>query len=222
MWQKNDKTRPHQPPTNSWCFHFLRWVVPTTRACMCVCFFGCLFVCVCLPCLGFAQVAPEALTLLCSTAMVDIAHLLRSEHLRQLASILDDPEVRWKKAKFSWSLVVFSFLLLYRMYLVVSLVDLLPSSSLLVSPIFPCLLESRWDRSSFSGDRGTAVQAAHLRVLDCERAIFIAVFLLVCTYDTRGVDDAVSHTRVVCLRFSPCAVENGQFLINSGICTNSE
>lgn len=39
------------------------------------------------------QVEPEALTLLCSTAMVDIAHLLRSKHLRQLAKILEDPEV---------------------------------------------------------------------------------------------------------------------------------
>lgn len=43
---------------------------------------------------GFrVQVEPEALTLLCSTAMVDIAHLLRPKHLRQLASILEDPEV---------------------------------------------------------------------------------------------------------------------------------
>ena len=42
---------------------------------------------------ALGQVAPEALTLLCSTAMVDIAHLLRSKHLRQLANILEDPEV---------------------------------------------------------------------------------------------------------------------------------
>ncbi|CAM9817751.1 unnamed protein product [Ectocarpus sp. 8 AP-2014] len=41
----------------------------------------------------FLKVAPEALRLLCSTAMVDIAHLLRSNHLRQLANILEDPEV---------------------------------------------------------------------------------------------------------------------------------
>ncbi|CAN0178080.1 unnamed protein product, partial [Laminaria digitata] len=41
----------------------------------------------------FLKVAPEALTLLCSTAMVDIAHLLRSKHLKQLAKILEDPEV---------------------------------------------------------------------------------------------------------------------------------
>ena len=45
-------------------------------------------------CTYFVQVEPEALTLLCSTAMVDIAHLLRPKHLRQLASILEDPEVR--------------------------------------------------------------------------------------------------------------------------------
>lgn len=41
----------------------------------------------------FLQVEPEALRLLCSTAMVDIAHLLRPKHLRQLAKILEDPEV---------------------------------------------------------------------------------------------------------------------------------
>ncbi len=40
----------------------------------------------------FLQVDPEALRLLTSEAMRDIAHLLRSEHLAQLASILDDPE----------------------------------------------------------------------------------------------------------------------------------
>lgn len=45
------------------------------------------------PVVHFLQVEPEALTLLCSTAMVDIAHLLRPKHLRQLASILKDPEV---------------------------------------------------------------------------------------------------------------------------------
>ncbi len=40
----------------------------------------------------FLQVDPEALRLLTSEAMRDIAHLLRTEHLAQLASILDDPE----------------------------------------------------------------------------------------------------------------------------------
>jgi fumarate hydratase class I len=40
----------------------------------------------------FLQVEPEALTQLTATAMHDIAHLLRPAHLRQLRSILDDPE----------------------------------------------------------------------------------------------------------------------------------
>ena len=40
------------------------------------------------------QVEPEALRLLSSQAMTDIAHLLRPGHLQQLANILDDPEVR--------------------------------------------------------------------------------------------------------------------------------
>ncbi len=40
----------------------------------------------------FLKVSPEAITLLTQTAMRDIAHLLRSEHLQQLAKILDDPE----------------------------------------------------------------------------------------------------------------------------------
>ncbi len=40
----------------------------------------------------FLQVYPEALRLLTSEAMRDISHLLRSGHLAQLASILDDPE----------------------------------------------------------------------------------------------------------------------------------
>jgi fumarate hydratase class I len=40
----------------------------------------------------FLVVEPEALRLLASTAMRDIAHLLRPGHLAQLASILDDPE----------------------------------------------------------------------------------------------------------------------------------
>ena len=38
------------------------------------------------------KVEPEALRLLASTAMVDIAHLLRPGHLQQLANILSDPE----------------------------------------------------------------------------------------------------------------------------------
>jgi fumarate hydratase, class I len=40
----------------------------------------------------FLQVEPDALTLLTETAFHDIAHLLRPGHLRQLRSILDDPQ----------------------------------------------------------------------------------------------------------------------------------
>jgi fumarate hydratase class I len=40
----------------------------------------------------FLHVEPAVLTQLTSTAMHDIAHLLRPAHLRQLRSILDDPE----------------------------------------------------------------------------------------------------------------------------------
>ena len=40
----------------------------------------------------FLKVAPEALTLLAETAMHDIAHYLRPAHLKQLRTILDDPE----------------------------------------------------------------------------------------------------------------------------------
>ncbi|XVX21196.1 fumarate hydratase [Actinomycetota bacterium] len=40
----------------------------------------------------FLQVDPEPLRLLAETAMHDIAHYLRPAHLKQLASILDDPE----------------------------------------------------------------------------------------------------------------------------------
>ncbi len=40
----------------------------------------------------FLQVEPAALTQLTAAAMQDIAHLLRPGHLRQLRSILDDPE----------------------------------------------------------------------------------------------------------------------------------
>src|SRR5580700_11291687 len=40
----------------------------------------------------FTEVEPQALTLLTSTAMHDIAHLLRPAHLSQLRAILDDPQ----------------------------------------------------------------------------------------------------------------------------------
>jgi fumarate hydratase, class I len=40
----------------------------------------------------FLQIEPDVLTLLTQTAMRDIAHLLRPAHLRQLRSILDDPQ----------------------------------------------------------------------------------------------------------------------------------
>ena len=40
----------------------------------------------------FLKVAPEAITLLTQTAMRDIAHLLRTDHLQQLSNILSDPE----------------------------------------------------------------------------------------------------------------------------------
>jgi fumarate hydratase class I len=40
----------------------------------------------------FLKVAPEAITLLTQTAMRDIAHLLRTDHLKQLSKILTDPE----------------------------------------------------------------------------------------------------------------------------------
>jgi fumarate hydratase, class I len=42
----------------------------------------------------FLEVEPAVLSQLTETAMGDIAHLLRPGHLRQLRSILDDPEVR--------------------------------------------------------------------------------------------------------------------------------
>jgi fumarate hydratase, class I len=38
------------------------------------------------------KISPEAITMLTAEAMHDIAHLLRPAHLKQLASILDDPE----------------------------------------------------------------------------------------------------------------------------------
>jgi fumarate hydratase, class I len=41
---------------------------------------------------NFLEVDPQALTSLTTMAMRDIAHLLRPAHLRQLRSILDDPE----------------------------------------------------------------------------------------------------------------------------------
>src|SRR6201996_3083774 len=40
----------------------------------------------------FTEIEPQALTLLTSTAMHDIAHRLRPGHLTQPPSILDDPE----------------------------------------------------------------------------------------------------------------------------------
>ena len=40
------------------------------------------------------QVSPEALRLLASEAMTDIAHLLRPGHLQQLSNILKDSEAR--------------------------------------------------------------------------------------------------------------------------------
>ncbi|HTJ68563.1 MAG TPA: fumarate hydratase [Actinospica sp.] len=40
----------------------------------------------------FLQVEPEALRLLTAEAMHDIAHFLRTDHLKQLASIMNDPE----------------------------------------------------------------------------------------------------------------------------------
>ena len=40
----------------------------------------------------FLRVEPSAITVLTGTAMRDIAHLLRTSHLQQLANILDDPE----------------------------------------------------------------------------------------------------------------------------------
>ena len=41
---------------------------------------------------SFLQVEPEGLRLLTAEAMRDIAHLFRTEHLAQLAAILQDPE----------------------------------------------------------------------------------------------------------------------------------
>ena len=40
----------------------------------------------------FIEVAPEAIRALAKQAMIDINHLLRPGHLKQLAAILDDPE----------------------------------------------------------------------------------------------------------------------------------
>jgi fumarate hydratase class I len=40
----------------------------------------------------FLTVTPEAITLLTETAMRDIAHLLRTDHLQQVSNILSDPE----------------------------------------------------------------------------------------------------------------------------------
>ena len=48
----------------------------------------------------FLQVEPEAMRLLTETALHDISHYLRTDHLTQLASILDDPEA----AKYAWGI----------------------------------------------------------------------------------------------------------------------
>ena len=40
----------------------------------------------------FVRIESSAITLLTQTAMRDIAHLLRTDHLQQLANILKDPE----------------------------------------------------------------------------------------------------------------------------------
>ena len=40
----------------------------------------------------FLHITPEAITLLTETAIHDISHYLRSEHLQQLSKILSDPE----------------------------------------------------------------------------------------------------------------------------------
>lgn len=40
----------------------------------------------------FLEISPEALTTLARTAITDIQHLLRTSHLQQLRSIVDDPE----------------------------------------------------------------------------------------------------------------------------------
>ena len=42
--------------------------------------------------LEFLEIAPEAIEKLTSTAIHDISHYLRAEHLQQLANILKDPE----------------------------------------------------------------------------------------------------------------------------------
>ena len=47
----------------------------------------------------FLRVEPSAITLLTSTAMRDIAHLLRSSHLQQLANILEDQRQTLNRAK---------------------------------------------------------------------------------------------------------------------------
>ena len=46
------------------------------------------------PTLAATQVSPEALRVLATEAMTDIAHLLRPGHLQQLSNILKDPEAR--------------------------------------------------------------------------------------------------------------------------------
>ena len=51
------------------------------------------------------RVQPEALTLLAREAMDDVAHLLRASHLKQLATILDDPEASANDRFVAWELL---------------------------------------------------------------------------------------------------------------------
>ena len=51
------------------------------------------------------RVQPNALTLLAREAMDDVAHLLRASHLKQLATILDDPEASANDRFVAWELL---------------------------------------------------------------------------------------------------------------------
>lgn len=51
------------------------------------------------------RVQPDALTLLAREAMDDVAHLLRTSHLKQLAAILDDPEASANDRFVAWELL---------------------------------------------------------------------------------------------------------------------
>lgn len=51
------------------------------------------------------RVQPDALTLLAREAMDDVAHLLRTSHLKQLATILDDPEASANDRFVAWELL---------------------------------------------------------------------------------------------------------------------